>query len=63
MKNLKNLVLDNVLTTNEMRLVKGGANSNASTIGLAMANGEVNINSATADDKRRERPGGGITTH
>jgi hypothetical protein len=58
MKNLKSLVLDNVLTTNDMRLVKGGVNVNASAMGLARANSGV---SSASDDKRRERPGGGVT--
>jgi hypothetical protein len=60
--NLNALALNNVLTLNEMKLVKGGLNSNASAIGLATANSVVTVNSTTADDKRRERPGGGITT-
>lgn len=59
--NLKALALDNVLSTSEMKLVKGGVSSNASAIGLANANSVVTTNRATADDKRRERPGGGIT--
>jgi hypothetical protein len=58
MKNLKNLVLDNVLTTNDMRLVKGGVSVNASAMGLARANSVV---TSSSDDKRRERPGGGVT--
>jgi hypothetical protein len=61
--NLKSIVLNNVLTANEMTLVKGGVNTNAFTNGLRNAKSNVSINSATADDKRRERPGGGITTH
>jgi hypothetical protein len=60
--NLKSLVLNNVLTICEMKLVKGGVNANASAYGLAKANSVVTVNSATDDDKRRERPGGGITT-
>jgi hypothetical protein len=55
--NLKNLVLNNVLSTTEMMLVKGGVNVNASANGLARANSVV---TGTADDKRRESPGGGI---
>jgi hypothetical protein len=55
--NLKNLVLNNVLSTTEMMLVKGGVNVNASANGLARANSVI---TGTADDKRRERPGGGI---
>lgn len=59
--NLKNLVLKNVLSANDMMLVKGGVNANAFAIGLARANSIVSVNSSTTDDKRRERPGGGIT--
>jgi heptaprenylglyceryl phosphate synthase len=58
--NLKNLILNNVLTESEMMLVKGGVNVNTSANGLAKANSIV---TGTSDDKRRERPGGGITTH
>lgn len=60
--NLNALILSNVLTTSEMKLVKGGVNSMASAVGLTKANSVVTVNSATADDKRRERPGGGVTT-
>jgi hypothetical protein len=60
--NLKNLVFNNVLSSNEMKLVKGGVNANASATGLARANSIVTVNGTTADDKRRERPGGGIST-
>jgi hypothetical protein len=61
--NLNALALNNVLTPNEMKLVKGGVNANAFSIGLAKADSVVTVNSTAADDKRRERPGGGITTH
>jgi hypothetical protein len=60
--NLNTLALNNVLTPNEMKLVKGGVNANAFSIGLANAVSVVTVNSTTADDKRRERPGGGITS-
>ena len=60
--NLKALALINVLTKGEMKLVKGGVNFNASAMGLARANSAVTTNGANADDKRRERPGGGITS-
>lgn len=59
--NLKALAVDNVLSTSEMKLVKGGVSSKASAMGLANANSAVTTNGANADDKRRERPGGGIT--
>jgi hypothetical protein len=61
--NLKYLALKNVLAESEMKLIKGGVNSNASASGLTTANSVVTVNSTAADDKRRERPGGGITTH
>ena len=61
----------NVLTSQEMSNLKGGVSINA----VVNAAGNANSNSAvaaaavsgivtgvTADDKRRERPGGGITT-
>jgi hypothetical protein len=60
--NLKNLVLNDILSTTEMMLVKGGVNANAFTNGLANAKSVVTVNGTTADDKRRERPGGGIST-
>jgi hypothetical protein len=60
--NIKSLVLNNVLTMSEMKLVKGGVNTNAAVAGLTNATSVVTVNSTTADDKRRERPGGGITT-
>jgi hypothetical protein len=45
--NFKGLVLNNVLTTSEMMLIKGGDNVSTNVL---------------SDDKRRERPGGGIST-
>ena len=48
---LKGLVLNNVLTTSEMMLVKGGTSGP----------GQSGQNSTNADDKRRERPGGGVS--
>lgn len=42
-----------VLTVSQMSLIKGGA----STTIVAIAP------SVTTDDKRRDRPGGGISTH
>jgi hypothetical protein len=45
----KKLAPELLLSTKQMSLVKGGADPNPTT-------------SATEDDKRRERPGGGITT-
>jgi hypothetical protein len=69
--NLKSLVLNNVLTLCEMKLVKGGVNANANANALANAVSALTVNgpvalevvtSTAADDKRRERPGGGITS-
>jgi hypothetical protein len=61
MMNLKNLQKEfacgQKLSVNEMSSIKGGVNANASANGLAHANSVV---TGTADDKRRERPGGGI---
>jgi hypothetical protein len=54
------LDLQSVLTTHQMLHIKGGAKSlNTSKDSLK------NLDSidATEDDKRRERPGGGISTH
>ena len=52
----------NVLTTAQMVAVKGGVSINASATGLANANSAVTIPGAADDDKRRERPGGGVST-
>jgi hypothetical protein len=59
--NIRNLILDIVLSTSEMRLIKGGASNSGNTNNSN--NGSGNITNATDDDKRRERPGGGIATH
>ena len=48
---LASLSLSNVLTIKQMSLVKGGLDTTVPP-----------ITSAINDDKRRERPGGGITT-
>jgi hypothetical protein len=45
----KKLAPELLLSTRQMSLIKGGTDP-------------VPVTSATADDKRRERPGGGITT-
>jgi hypothetical protein len=56
----------NVLTTSQMSLIKGGTAGEASlldgltAINAAAATGPI---SATDDEKRRERPGGGVSTH
>ncbi|MBL7815150.1 MAG: hypothetical protein JNL70_09070 [Saprospiraceae bacterium] len=55
----------NALTTTEMSAIRGGT---ANTDVLANVSEEVQGNGvgplcATADDKRRDRPGGGISTH
>jgi hypothetical protein len=59
--NLNALVLNNVLTTCEMKLVKGGAL--ASTQNNQNVQNAQNGSDVNTDDKRRERPGGGIATH
>jgi hypothetical protein len=57
--NFKVLVFNNVLTPMEMMLIKGGASNSGQN-----SQGQNNQGSTNAkeDDKRRERPGGGITT-
>lgn len=59
--NLKALALNNVLSVSAMKLVKGGATSAQNNQGQNTQG--QNTQSAQDDDKRRERPGGGITTH
>jgi hypothetical protein len=54
--NLKDLVLNNVLTAGEMILIKGGANGSGRN-----SSGHNDPSNAQSDDKRRERPGGGVT--
>lgn len=66
--------LSKILSSNEMALVKGGTtiapdqiNNAIQTVTTFLASPEVttataSINKALLDDKRRERPGGGIST-
>lgn len=65
MRNVTNIPFEAILTPKQMSLVKGGLAVDAtvvsSTIVVDAAVGST-LN-ATSDDKRRERPGGGITTH
>jgi hypothetical protein len=49
---LKNIKISGILTPSQMIHVKGGADNGTSN------NGNGNVK----DDKRRDRPGGGITT-
>jgi hypothetical protein len=55
--NLKNLVLNNLLTTSEMMLIKGGDSGSGQN-----SQGQNSQGNLSSDDKRRERPGGGIST-
>lgn len=52
-----------VLTVSQMSLIKGGANTTANTLGSLAAPEAADATNATADDKRRDRPGGGVSTH
>jgi hypothetical protein len=60
--NLNALALNNVLSKSEMIFIKGGAIAIKNTAGITNNNIGSVVNTNT-DDKRRERPGGGITTH
>ena len=56
-----------ILTASQMSLIKGGTTtdvlcSNIDLLEAAIA-AAVGPISATADDKRRDRPGGGVSTH
>jgi hypothetical protein len=65
--NLNALVLNKVLTTSEMKLVKGGTTGSGQNSQTGQNNQNVqnaqNGSNVNTDDKRRERPGGGIATH
>lgn len=58
-----------VLTAKQMAVIKGGVDSTADALAVltataaAAAAAAVGPLSATDDEKRRERPGGGISTH
>ena len=56
-----------VLTAKQMAAIKGGVDSTADALAVltatAAAAAAVGPLSATDDEKRRERPGGGISTH
>jgi hypothetical protein len=54
----KNLAPELLLSTKQMSFVKGG-NSNSGSSNSGSSN-PGSVNSANSDDKRRERPGGGI---
>lgn len=53
-----------ILTVSQMSTIKGGADTavelSVSTTSVGLSVGPI---SATLDDKRRDRPGGGISTH
>ena len=51
-----------VLTVSQMSLIRGGASTTVSDLVLPDV-AAVGALSATDDDKRRDRPGGGISTH
>ncbi len=55
----------NVLTTSQMYLIKGGTAGDGSTSLTPPAAGTTAVGpiSATDDEKRRDRPGGGVSTH
>ena len=55
----------NVLTASQMSVIKGGTDSSTAVLDplAAVVASAVGIVSATDDEKRRERPGGGISTH
>ncbi len=48
-----------ILSTTQMAVIKGGLSANDSV----NVDAPVGPLSATADDKRRDRPGGGVSTH
>ena len=59
-----------ILTISQMAEVKGGADtavavSSSLTLSVTASTTAVSVGpiSATLDDKRRDRPGGGISTH
>ena len=54
-----------VLTAKQMAVIKGGTDSAADALALLAATAAAAVGplSATDDEKRRERPGGGISTH
>ena len=55
----------NVLTAKQMTAIKGGTDSTANALAVLTATAAAAVGplSATDDEKRRERPGGGISTH
>ncbi len=59
MKILKNINISGILTPSQMIHVKGGADNDNGNNGNGNGN---NGNNVVNDDKRRVRPGGGIST-
>jgi hypothetical protein len=49
-----------ILSVSQMSIIRGGAGTDVS---LDLPDAAVGPLEATADDKRRDRPGGGISTH
>ena len=52
-----------VLTVSQMSLIRGGASTTIDALGSCINSSVADAASATADDKRRDRPGGGVSTH
>lgn len=50
----------NILSTSQMAIIRGGAGTG---VALDLPNAVVGPLEAAADDKRRDRPGGGVSTH
>lgn len=53
----------NVLTVSQMSLIKGGTSTTSGAVGAAESPVVADTASVAADDKRRDRPGGGVSTH
>jgi hypothetical protein len=59
---LKSILGSRALLSNiEITLIKGGAVTNPVALANASTTG-INASTAAADDKRRSRPGGGVST-
>jgi hypothetical protein len=54
---------NNTLSKSTMTLVKGGTDSNSNANNNVVTTDPANLTNAQNDEKRRERPGGGISTN